>query len=549
MQPQRTAPLRVIKIAVICQRLGAVGKSLIGLGALIVWVVSMGVAAPVPFGATEFSPTPERPVGWRGDGSGRYPGAMPPVSWERATNGTGYVTKGILWMAPLPNISTATPIIVGEKVFLTSEVADLVCLDKRMGRIHWIRSNPEFEALSESDRKTNSAYADKLAPAAAELAKANAEAVEALNARLSTAMTAGPRALEPVLKRKRDLEKKIQDEQVAIDKKGFNRYWGQAVFGFSGQTPTSDGKHVCVFFTTGVTACYDLDGNRQWITRGGGGGSEHGNFASPLLAGNKLVVWANELRAYDVATGKLAWSNAAKAFNTYGSLFRIESGGELVAGFQWGFFARIRDGQPVWDKGAFGDSVATPVVEGDTIFAHGGYPKFNDKTKGLKAFKVPAGTDTGKLTVTCELKEQWGDDELAVDKQKNPFDRGYVSSPLYVDGLIYQLTQGGGLVVNDAATGAVVYRKVLPLKPRTHYWDWAGCSASPTFAGKYIYLMDNQGNTLVIQPGREYREVAHSHLAETANGKDQAQFNSTPIFEGTRMYYRSPGYLYCIGEK
>ena len=58
--------------------------------------------------------------------------------------------------------------------------------------------------------------------------------------------------------------------------------------------------------------------------------------------------------------------------------------------------------------------------------------------------------------------------------------------------------------------------------------------------------MDNQGTTLVIQLGRE---VARNFLAELRDGKEQAQFNSTPIFEGARMYYRTPGHLYCIGEK
>ena len=506
-------------------------------------------AGSAPLGSPDFAPSPEHPIGWRGDGTGRYPRATPPASWERATNGNGYAAKGIVWMTPLPNSSPATPVIVGDRIFLTSEVSDLVCVEKQTGRVLWIRSNLEFEGLSQADRQTNSAYAEKLEPLLPELAKANADAVEALNARLPSAITAAPRPPEPALKRKRDLEKKIQDGQLDIDKKGFARDWAQAVFGFSGQTPASDGKHVYVFFTTGVAACYDLDGNRKWIARGRGGGSEHGNFASPLLAGNRLVVWANEMRAYEADSGKLAWTNAAKAFNTYGSLFRLESGGERVAAFQWGFFARVRDGQPIWDKGAFGDSVSTPVVEGDTIFAHGGYPKYNDETKGLKAFKIPASTESGKLTVAFDLKEQWAADELPVDKQKNPFDRGYVASPLYVDGLIYQLTQGGGLVVNDAATGAVVYRKITPLKPRTQYWNWAGCSASPTLAGKHIYLMDNQGNTLVIQPGREYREIARNFLAESKDGKEQAQTVSTPIFEGTRMYYRTPGHLCCIGDK
>lgn len=529
--------------------LRAAVKTLAVLAAFWVSAVALVAAASAPLGSPHFAPSPERAVGWRGDGTGRYPGATPPTAWERTTNGSGYATKGIVWMAPLPNLSAGSPIVVGDKIFLTSEVSDLVCLDKQTGRVLWLRSSPEFEALSETDRQTNSAYAEKLAPLAAELAKANAEAVSVLNARLATATTDAPRPPEPALKRKRDLEKQISDAQLAIDKKAFARYWGQAVFGFAGQTPTSDGQHVCVFFTTGVAACYDLDGRRQWIARGSGGGSEHGNFASPLLAGNRLVVWANELRAYEVDSGKLAWTNAAKAFNTYGSLLRVESGGELVAGFQWGFFARVRDGQPVWDKGAFGDAVSTPIVEGDTIFAHGGYPKFNDKTKGLKAFKIPATTDSGKLTVAYELKEQWADDELPVDKQKNPFDRGYVASPLYFEGLVYQLTQGGGLVVHEAATGAVVYRKALPLRPRTQYWNWAGCSASPTLAGKYLYVMDNQGTTLVLQPGREYREVARNFLAESRDGKEQAQLLATPIFEGARMYYRTPGHLCCIGEK
>jgi len=506
-------------------------------------------AAGAPLGSVQFAPSPEAPVGWRGDGTGRYPGATGPTAWERTAGAGGYTTKGIVWMAPLPNIGVGSPIVVGDRIFLTAEVDDLVCLDKKSGRILWIRSSPEFEGLSDEERKSEPVYSEKLAPLLVDLARANADAVVALNAALPTAMTAAPHAPDASLKRKRDLEKQIQDAQVALDKKKFNHDWRQAVFGFSGTTPTSDGRHVFVFYTTGVVACYDLEGNRKWINRGGTDMSEHGNFASPLLGGNRLVVWANEMRAYEADSGQLAWTTPAKAFNTYGSLFRLQSGKDLVAAFQWGFFTRIRDGQAIWDAGAFGDSVSTPIVEGDTIFAHVGYPRANDETKGMRAFKIPASTDAGKLTAAYNFKTDWAEDEIVVDKKKNPFDRGYVASPLYVDGFIYQVTQGAGLLVNDAATGAVVYRKVLPLKPRTQYWNWAGCATSPTLAGKLIYLMDNQGNTLVIQPGREYREIARNFIAESRDGKDQAQNLATPFFEGTRMYYRTPGFLYCIGDR
>jgi hypothetical protein len=141
----------------------------------------------------------------------------------------------------------------------------------------------------------------------------------------------------------------------------------------------------------------------------------------------------------------------------------------------------------------------------------------------------------------------WADDELAVDKKKNPFDRSFVASPLFLDGLIYNVTEGGGLFVNDAATGELVYRKVLAMKPKTEYWNWAGVSASPTAAGKFVYLMDNQGTTIVLQPGPKYKEVSLNVVEESKDGKAQEQNVSTPIFEGTWMYYRSPNYLYCIG--
>ncbi len=515
----------------------------------IFWGITLPATGATLPGAADFMPTMDNPVGWRGDGTGRYPGATPPISWSREATQKDYSTKGIVWMTPLPSNGVSSPIVVGDKVFLTSEVSDLICLEKTTGRVLWIRSNAEFEGLSKDERGMSPMYSEKLPGLTRELEEVNGLVVNALNSRRADAMTQAPATLEGVFKRKREMEKKIEQGQLAAGgKKKFERYWGQAVFGFSGPTPTSDGKLVCVFFTTGVTACYDLEGNRKWITRGGGNGSEHGNFASPLLCGNRLVVWANEMRGYDVETGKLVWSNPAKAFNTYGSLFRLTSGGETVACFQWGFFTRVRDGKLIWDQGPFGDSVQTPIVDGETIIARVGYPKANDKTSGLRAFAIPATTENGKIVSSFDYKIEWAPDEIPADKDKSPFDRGYVASPLLVDGLIYQVTQGGGLVVNEAATGALVYKKVLPLKPRTHYWDWAGCGASPTMAGKYIYLMDNQGTTLVIKPGRKYEQVASNFIAELRDGKEQAQNLATPVFEGTRMYYRTPGYLYCIGE-
>jgi outer membrane protein assembly factor BamB len=517
-----------------------------GLG-LLAAAEKSGGKPNAPLGSPDYCPSAVRPVGWRGDGNGRYPGADPPVNWERKRNGNGYTTKNIIWAAHLPSTGVSCPIIVGNRVFLTTEVHDLVCVEKQSGQILWIRSNPEFEGLSDEERKGNPIFSEKLAPLLPQLAKANEDVAKLLNAEQAKAAASSQRPNLPV--KKREIEKQISDGQLAVDKKKFERYWAQGVFGFAGPTVVSDGTHVCAFFTTGVSACYDLDGNRKWIQRGSGGGSEHGNFASPILCENKLVVWANEMRAYDVESGKLLWSNPAKASNTYGSMFRLRVGDEWVAAFQCGFFARLRDGKAIWGENIFGDAVDTPIVEGAMLYASMGYPRANDKTKGLHAFKIPDRTDGSKLASSVVFKTDWAADEIPEDKQK-PFERSYCASPLFVDGLIYRMTQAGGLVVNDAASGEVVYRKVLPLRPKTEYWNWAGASASPTLAGKHIYLMDNQGKAVIMEPGRQYKEVAVNVLEDVSkNGKEQTQCVSTPVFEGTRMYYRTPNYLYCIGEK
>src|SRR5262245_43176282 len=144
-----------------------------------------------PLGSTKFTPTPDRPLGWRGDGTGRYPGATPPTQWERRKAGGGYGARGILWAAPMPNGGVSCPIIVGNRIFVTAEPADLICLDKASGQILWIRSNPAHEALAPEQRKANPAIDEKLMPLSASLAKANEDMAASLNSHLGTAATSG----------------------------------------------------------------------------------------------------------------------------------------------------------------------------------------------------------------------------------------------------------------------------------------------------------------------------------------------------------------------
>src|SRR4051812_36989929 len=51
-------------------------------------------------GSPDFKPAPDRPVGWRGDWTGRFPGASPPIEWSRRAKG---ITSEIKYQAGKPS--------------------------------------------------------------------------------------------------------------------------------------------------------------------------------------------------------------------------------------------------------------------------------------------------------------------------------------------------------------------------------------------------------------------------------------------------------------
>lgn len=490
----------------------------------------------------------EQPVGWRGDGTGRYLGATPPTQWERRDAGNGvYQTTNIRWVTKLPSYSPANPTVAGDKVLVLSEPSDLLCLDKNSGRILWIASNTPFEALTEADRVALP-DSEKLAGMVKQLNDINAEFMAASNAQVTDV---GPseearKAMEGILKRKKDLTKQLKQAMVAADKKRFDVDWQQGVFGESGATPFCDGKSVYVWFGAGVTARYSMDGKREWISFDNFGWCEHGIYASPMVVDGKLITWMDGMTAFDAKTGQRLWHTPMRTGAVWGSVVLCTVAGEKLVTTTDGTFVRVSDGKEVWEKNFFGSHhVPTPIIEDGVVYT---YMQTNSY-KGFGAIALPDRIEGGKLKVlyTREKEFAWDDSELP---EKN-FARGVIASPLYHDGLIYLLSEGGGLRVVEAKTGQTVYKKVLDMKPLTAYWNFGGCSASPTLAGKYIYVLDNKGTTIVIEPGREFRQVARNVIANAPFGKPKEQdvTITTPVFDGKLMFIRGPEYLYCIGEK
>ncbi|MHB1035545.1 MAG: outer membrane protein assembly factor BamB family protein [Pirellulales bacterium] len=91
-----------------------------------------GASQTLPSGAAADSPSADRPVGWRGDGSGRYPAARPAIKWS--------ATENVRWKAEV-GAGHSSPIIVGGRVLVAAEPDVLLCLDAATGKQLWRKAH------------------------------------------------------------------------------------------------------------------------------------------------------------------------------------------------------------------------------------------------------------------------------------------------------------------------------------------------------------------------------------------------------------------------
>jgi outer membrane protein assembly factor BamB len=204
----------------------------------------MALVALVFVGATVADDWPQ----FRGPGGQGVAAARGlPVVWDARTN--------IAWKTELPGAGASSPVVVGDRVFVTcysgyglskDNAGDmkqlkrhLVCLDRVGGKILWTRDIVSVLPETKYD--------------------------------------------------------------------GYN-----ALHGFASSTPASDGKHVFVLFGKTGVFCFDLDGKQVWHASVGKGGDGFGAGPSPIVYGDLLIVNASmesrSLVALNKSDGKEVWS-------------------------------------------------------------------------------------------------------------------------------------------------------------------------------------------------------------------------------------------------
>jgi outer membrane protein assembly factor BamB len=434
--------------------------------------------------------------GWRTDGTGRYPKADPPTVWGP--------DKNVVWKTKMPGFSVSTPVIVDDKVFVGCERTSLFCVNKADGKILWEQKSAYAELPWSDEDKVKLKAEREQAEIWSKERQVLSKQIESLE---KSAKDDKEKAKE-IRKQLDDLRR--QRDEVEAKRKSLRLLMratepGQhPTAGYSPGTPVSNGKQVFVAFGNGLVACHDFDGTRRWLTL-----MEHSTAAfhhgsSPMLAGEKLIVHYADLVALNIKDGSESWR--VKIPPLHGTSIPTRIGDTDVILTPTGHIVRVADGKILADKlGKCGEN--SPILHDKIAYFIAG---------NSTAVKLPTSID-GKVEPVWKANLRGG---------------GYwFASPTYHDGLIYAVQQDRSFSVVEAQTGKLVYHERLNFGGDVY--------PSICLAGKYIYLSSDNGTTIVLEPGREYKEIARNRL-ET--------FRSSPVFEGRRMYIRSQNYLWCIGE-
>lgn len=424
-----------------------------------------------------------RGAGWRNDGTGRFPNTNPPVNWSK--------DKNVSWKVELPGRSLASPVVVGERVFVTSDPAELICFSVSDGRLLWQKAHEYSDVFGEN--KGRKIEADL------QLAQDVRKQREELHRDFDTANKANDTAKQEQLRAQLDLlDKRYAELTLYPPKPGGDT-------GNSTSTPVSNGKDIFAVFATGIVSSHSLAGKRNWITYIDGAGGDHS--ASPLLVDGKLIVHLRDLVTLNPASGKVMWR--AKSDELHGSPVAARMGDDSVVVTAGGDVVRTSDGVII-AKGQFRLGHNSPIIHDGVVFSL--------EDGAIKAMQLPQVVES-----ESKLEVQWETPNARANQ---------LASPVYHDGLLYAVGENGILAVTDAKTGENVYRKRLD-------FDGGRVDASICLAGEFLFVSNTNGTTLVLRPGRDFEQIARN---------DFEGFSSSLAFAGDRIYIRTSRFLFCIGK-
>jgi outer membrane protein assembly factor BamB len=304
---------------------------------------------------------------------------------------------------------------------------------------------------------------------------------------------------------------------------------------YASETPVTDGERVYVCVGNVGVYCLDFTGREVWskpleqhkIAHG------WGTAASPVLHRDRLyVVSDNEEQSYllalDKSTGKEVWRVDRDEKSNWSTPYVWENGqrSEIVTAGSGKVRAYDLEGKLVWwFKGMSSITIATPYADGGLLYVTSGF--IVDRARPIYALR-PGGSG--------DISLQPGQTNSSSIAWCQPLAAPYNPTTLVYDGRLYVLYDLGLLSAFNARTGELLYdRQKLPGGLRFTASPWAGNGR--------IYCLNEDGVTFIVRAGDRF-ELLHTNKL----GEDDMCM-ATPALAGDHLLIRSAARVYCIGKQ
>lgn len=426
------------------------------------------------------------------------PGAVYPDNWPQWRGASGnsvsseaglpvrWSKEEIAWKAPLKGLGVSSPIVWGDRVFVTSQLGQGVL---REGQHPTLARGPE--AASEKPLGSKATATGE---------KQVQFLVEAFN------RTDGWKLWEYRLPAEGQLLPVHQKHNLASP------------------SPVTDGELVYAWFGNGQLAALTTEGKLVWQRHLGKEVSPFdigwGHGSSPALYRDLLILQCDHIPAsyviaLDKKTGKEKWkADRGKGVLSYStpSVVRGAGGDELIVNASERLDAYDpATGKHLWYTGEPNRfPIPVPSSENGVLYASRGY-----RSGPFMAIRLGGRGDITKSHI------QW----LVATGAP------YVSSILLYQGLIYMANDAGVATCVDAKTGERVWQERVD----------GIFSASPVAGDGKVYLMSELGETFVLKAGREPQVLARNQLDD--------RIVASPAISGGQIFIRTDGFLFCVGKK
>lgn len=304
---------------------------------------------------------------------------------------------------------------------------------------------------------------------------------------------------------------------------------------YASETPVTDGQRVIAYFGEKGVACYDSSGKQLWSKQLGGFPMQAGwgTGSSPVIYGDAVFIQcdnnkASFLIALDKRTGEQLWRKNRSEKSNWSSpyIWQNKLRTELVvAGGQRTCSHDPASGEELWTMAASGRTSVTPIGDDELIYVDSVH-QVRGSPGRLAAIRAGA---SGDISLPNDDDNATSNEFVVWSTNLKTYRN---ASPTLFGGCLYMLEQGrGSLRCFDAKTGNLHYTQRLP--------DAVGFFASPWVNDGKVYMLDNTGLTLAIEPGPRFNVLAANRL------DDEMFWASAAVFEN-RLLLRGIQHLYCI---